>query len=187
MLERLEQQLWPEGERRETWMVVDGARDRRIFGMLVDSYLEYACLYGSAVAPELEVVAPHLVRLDYQDRYSRRLLENGWGLSWGVFLKSNTGMDRLLRHLRRLLKVRDQRGKTLMFRYYDPRVLRAYLPTCTAEELRAVFGPIECIWTEHEDPGTLLEFRVDHGRLNRVERSLVAPVQTTERMRSGAG
>jgi hypothetical protein len=30
----------------------------------------------------------------------------------------------------------------LLFRYYDPRVLRVYLPSCRPSELETVFGPV---------------------------------------------
>jgi hypothetical protein len=30
----------------------------------------------------------------------------------------------------------------MYFRFYDPRVLQAFLPTCTAEQLNGFFGPI---------------------------------------------
>jgi hypothetical protein len=46
----------------------------------------------------------------------------------------------------------------MVFRYYDPRVLRVYLPTCVTVELRTVFGPIECFWMEGESPEKMLEF-----------------------------
>jgi hypothetical protein len=57
------------------------------------------------------------------------------------------------------LVVRDSSGNRLVFRYYDPRVLRVYLPTCVTAELRTVFGPIEGFWTESESPEKMLEFR----------------------------
>ena len=59
----------------------------------------------------------------------------------------------------------DEAGRKLVFRYYDPRVLRAYLPTCFADELKTVYGGIECFYTESEDPNQLLEFRLDRGKL----------------------
>jgi hypothetical protein len=62
--------------------------------------------------------------------------------------------------------VHDPKGQSLVFRYYDPRVLRVYLPTCTREELRTVFGPIECFWTEAESSDTLLEFGFDQASLS---------------------
>jgi hypothetical protein len=55
--------------------------------------------------------------------------------------------------------VYDEEGSSLYFRYYDPRVLRAYLPTCNAEELGNVFGPIEFFMSEQEDPGSVSRFR----------------------------
>ena len=176
-LSRIEDRLWPDGARRDIWMILDGARDRRIFGMLLDSYLEHSCLYSGTLAPELELAAPYLVQLDYQDRYTRRLLEQAWGNSWGVFLKCQSSLDKLRRHLRGFLVAHDPRGRRLVFRYYDPRVLRVYLPTCTAEEIQTVYGPIECFWTEGESPQELLEFRRT-GRGIMQERVLLAPART---------
>lgn len=51
-------------------------------------------------------------------------------------------METLRRHFRRLLHVRSEDGEKLYFRYYDPRVLRLYLPSCTSVELKEVFGPV---------------------------------------------
>ena len=57
----------------------------------------------------------------------------------------------------------------MLFRYYDPRVLRAYLPTCDESELRAVFGPIRAFWMEARDSGVMLEYRFDGRGLRVVE------------------
>jgi hypothetical protein len=165
----IKERLWPRGSGREVWMIVDGARDRRVFGALLDSYLTYECLYHGDIAPELEVVAPYLVQLEYDDRYSQQLIERAWGNSWGVFLKSGASITTLRRHLRKLLSVRGPKGEILLFRYYDPRVLRVYLPTCRPDELETVFGPIDRFWLEDDSPETILEFRVDRGKLLRTE------------------
>jgi Domain of unknown function (DUF4123) len=168
-LSHIKEQLWPRGGGREVWMIVDGARDRRIFGTLLDSYLNYSCLYHGELAPELELAAPYLVQLEYDDRYSLQLIERAWGKSWGVFLKCSASMESLRRHLRRFLSVRSPEGEILLFRYYDPRVLRVYLPTCRPDELQIVFGSIDRFWTEDENPETMLEFKVDQGKLLRRE------------------
>lgn len=164
-LARMEQILWPDGPRQKIWMILDGARTIEIFRMLIACHLEYACLYSGKLAPELEIAAPYLVQLDYEYRDTRRLLRRAWGNSWGVFFKSETSLKKLARHLREFLIVRDEAGRRLVFRYYDPRVLRIYLPTCNATELRMVYGPIECFWTEAEQPCNLLEFRMRSGVL----------------------
>ena len=161
----MEEILWPDGPRQQVWMIVDGARTIEIFRMLIDCHLEYACLYSGKLAPELEIAAPYLVQLDYDYRDTRRLLRRAWGNHWGVFLKSETSLKKLARHLREFLIVRDERGKRLVFRYYDPRVLRVYLPTCNAAELHMLYGPIECFWTEADTSDHLLEFRMRSGVL----------------------
>ncbi len=163
-LSRLESALWPNGAARDIWMILDGARDRRIFTALLDSSAEHACLYSGSLSHELEAAAPHLLQLEFEDKFTRRLLERAWGNHWGILLKSDAGLAKLRRHLRGFLVARDWKGKPFLFRYYDPRVLRVYLPTCNTEELRTVFGPIECFWTEGESAGELLAFRLDPQR-----------------------
>jgi Domain of unknown function (DUF4123) len=172
---RLEMQLWPKGYRRDVWMVVDSARDRQIFGMLLESHLEHVCLYSGVIPAALEAVAPYLVQLEHEDRRCRRFLEQAWGNSWGIFLKCDTTRDRLRRHLRGFLKVRDQAGNLLLFRYYDPRVLRTYLPSCSNDELRTFFGPIQRFTAEGETGKTTLEFGFDGSKLVQRELSLDHP------------
>ena len=55
-----------------------------------------------------------------------------------------------MRHFRQFLRVRDEAGREFFFRFYDPRVLRVYLPTCNSEELRTFFGPVELFSMEGE-------------------------------------
>lgn len=64
------------------------------------------------------------------------LLMKGWGQSIGYFIGSRAEPAELLTHLRKFLFV-DLPGKErrAYFRFYDPRVMRAYLPTCTPEQL----------------------------------------------------
>lgn len=174
LLQRMQDYLWPRGTGADIWAIVDGARDRYIYWFLLNSNSTHSCLYArphiqnlsdSLKTQKLLEVAPYLIRLYPEDGLTRRLIEEGWGSSWGVFLKCDAGIDRLRRHLRSFLRVRDTSGKLMLFRYYDPRVLRTYLPTCTADELRTVFGPIECFWTETADPGTMLRFAVTGTKL----------------------
>jgi hypothetical protein len=61
--------------------------------------------------------------------------------------------------------VRTEDGTRLIFRYYDPRVLRVYLPTCRPAELETFFGPIDAFLTEGEGSGEMVEFRREQNRL----------------------
>ncbi len=162
---RIQDALWPRGSGADVWAVLDGARDRRVSFNILNSYQNSSCLYAGNLPAELERVAPYLVQLDYNDRFTEQLIEEGWGNSWGIFLKSDISMSKLRRHLRSLLMVHDHASKRLLFRYYDPRVLRVYLPTCFSDELQTVFGPIQNIWVENAENDDLLEFRVEKGKL----------------------
>ena len=158
--------LWPAGEHNppSVWALLDLARDRRIYAVLFESRIEFLCLYTGRLPRQLELVAPHMVELLPGHRLVNQLLDEGWGRSWGVFVKIQDP-TRLRHHLRRLLKVRDEAGQTLLFRFYDPRVLRVYLPTCRPDELAEVFGPVASYLTEGEGGATLTEFRFDGSRL----------------------
>ena len=54
--------------------------------------------------------------------------------------------------------VQGPEGENLYFRYYDPRVLRIYLPTCNQEEMATLFGPVTAYLLEDKDPDLLLRF-----------------------------
>jgi hypothetical protein len=164
-LARIEEILWHDGPRQNIWMIVDGARTIEVFRFLLQCHLEYVCLYSGPLTPDLEMAAPYLVQLDHGYRDTHRLIRQAWGNSWGVFLRSGTSLKKLRRHLREFLLVRDTKGTRMVFRYYDPRVLRAYLPTCVRSELRTVFGPIELFWTEGDDTAEIMEFGFGSGEL----------------------
>ena len=159
---RLMEELWRSDPRTPaalSYAVVDGARDGRIYPRVRDHHLTHACLFSGKLAPELVQAAPYLVPL-VRAASTRELLELGWGASWGILAASNVGLEELRRHFRTMLRVEDEAGKRYLFRFYDPRVLRVYLPTCTSRELRAFFGPIERFLVESDKPTRLLSYSI---------------------------
>ena len=173
--EQIIQALWPEGAKSKlsVWGVLDCARDPQIYIALLESKLEFRCLYSGRLPRELEMVAPHLVELFPTNRLFSRWLDEGWGQSWGVMLKIGDAAN-LRHHLRKFLKVRDEDGRSLVFRYYDARVLRAYLPTCLPDELTTFYGPINAYALEAPDGDGLIEYQLVGQRLR--EKRSVAQV-----------
>jgi hypothetical protein len=104
----------------------------------------------------MQEVAPYLVALKNGDPFTQWILANGFGSHWGIVLRSRHAMSRLARHFRQLLFVRDPEGELLYFRYYDPRVLRIYLPTCAGEDIWQWFDLVNCYLVEGAEPRTLL-------------------------------
>jgi hypothetical protein len=62
----------------------------------------------------------------------------------------------MARHFRRLVRVVDEAGTVMLFRFYDPRVLRAFIPTCTAEQRAELFGPARRLVMEGPDGAALV-------------------------------
>ena len=57
------------------------------------------------------------------------------------------------------------RYENLYFRYYDPRVLRIYLPACNKEELATIFGPVRRYVLEGEEKEMVIEYQAAGGEL----------------------
>src|SRR5215471_10933535 len=131
--------------------VLDSAREPCIPVELRRKGAEFSSLYRGEPEESLSSVAPYLARVDPQCELMRWLLTNGWGNSWGIFLVSSASLEALRRHFRRFLLVRDGAGNELYFRFYDPRVLRTFLPTCTGAETKRFFGPVGIYLTEAEN------------------------------------
>jgi hypothetical protein len=74
---------------------------------------------------------------------------------------SSAPFEELHRHLRRLLRVRDDTGRRLLFRYYDPIVLAAFLPSCTTGELAQLYGPIDTFLVEDGASPAIRQYRFD--------------------------
>jgi hypothetical protein len=58
--------------------------------------------------------------------------------------------------LRRFLIVKTENGQRLLFRFYDLRVLRTFLPTCDSGQRKEFFGPIQSFVAESEDADSVV-------------------------------
>src|SRR4051794_8102089 len=139
-----------------TFVVLDGASVPELLDQLYRLRPDYECLYRGELKPDMAEVAPYLVKLAPGAEFTEWVCENGWGNHWGIFVNTRASLRELHRHLRTLLIVHDSAGKPLYFRFYDPRVLRVFLPTCNAEELKQLFGPVDSFVMEAESPETAM-------------------------------
>jgi hypothetical protein len=168
MIESLSDYLFaadPGREEMNVFAVLDGAAIPNLLSSLYQHEPEYLCLYRGELKPDLAEVAPYLVRLEPGSEFATWVMAKGWGNHWGIFLTTQADIRALRRHLRKFLIVYNPEHKPVYFRYYDPRVLRLYLPTCNAEELATVFGPVESYLLEDENPQTVLRLRNVSGSL----------------------
>jgi hypothetical protein len=85
-------------------------------------------------------------------------LKQGWGAHWGVFVSTSADLRALRDHFREFHKVELPDQRTVIFRYYDPRVLRIFLPVCNQSELAVFFGPVQNFIVEGEQPDKAVRF-----------------------------
>ncbi len=172
---KLSDLLWPESmnSRTDVYALLDGARDARVYAYVQASYLDKFCLYAGDLPQELAAAAPWLVRLEQGNDWTQRIIADGWENSWGVFLRTETSSRELRKHFRKFLRVRDPGGRILIFRYYDPRILRLYLPTCTPSELTTFFGPVQQFLVEDSAGSGAMEFALEGNKLRQTPLLLI--------------
>lgn len=163
LLDTLTKALFADPE-AQVYAVLDGAAIPGLLAKAQECQIEPVCLYRGDLSPELATAAPYQVTLLRGSPFTNWLIQEGWSRHWGIFAISRADWRPLREHLCSLTQVYDPDYQPIYFRYYDPRVLRVYLPTCDAGELRTVFGPITRLLCEDEE-GRLLRFWVSGGEL----------------------
>jgi pSer/pThr/pTyr-binding forkhead associated (FHA) protein len=144
------------------YAVLDAAREPTVIARLKASGEEHASLYDGEQGEELSAFGPWLVKLPPDKPLLEQLVRDGWGKSWGVYLTCRLPFKEVRRHLRQFLLAKLPDGRQVCFRYYDPRVLRTYFPTCTAAEAAAFVGPIDRYLVESADDAELSEFAANY-------------------------
>lgn len=155
----LPRQLFAE-TKLSAYAVLDGAANPDLIDHLYDGERpEFACLFRGELEPDMAECAPYLVRLEQGTPFAQWVIDHCLGNHWGIFALSKAGFPELLRHFRKHNMVYDgDSNRPGYFRYYDPRVLRAFLPTCDAEKLADLFGPVEAFFAEAEDGASHIRF-----------------------------
>lgn len=161
--ENLENLLFKENVR--IYALLDGASvpdlPTKLFEMKPPRY----CLFSGELEPDMQEVAPYLVRLYPRTPFTNWLLEECWGKHWGIFAHSRKTLKEMRKHFRALVSVYDEKGNPLIFRYYDPRVIGKFLPTCNPAEIKTFFGDVSSYFAESKDGEKMLKFENLDGNL----------------------
>jgi len=131
--------------------LVDGAQDLSMAILAREACgQEIRTLFQGKNAENLAYVAPYLFPVDLDSLYLQYWTE-AIGENVGILLTSDAGFDAVHAHLRDIFIAQDEDGQEYFFRYYDPRVFRTYLPTCTVDEVQQFFGPITAFIVEDKE------------------------------------
>jgi len=142
-------------EESNVYAVLDGASVPDIIQNLAKYKAESICLYRGELDPELAQTAPYLVHLTADSELTDWVL-SGIGHHWGIFAISKANIKDMRKHFRTFLMVYDLDDEPVYFRYYDPRVLRKFLPACNKDEKQDLFGLVDKYFVENEAGKELL-------------------------------
>jgi hypothetical protein len=161
--EDLEKILFNENTR--VFAVLDGASVPDLRMRLYEMRPAHYCLFRGELAPDVAEVAPYLVHLAPGTPFTDWVLSDSFGRHWGIFAQSLHSIKEMRRHLRALTTVYNEDGNPMIFRFYDPRVLQNYLPTCNGGELKSFFGKIDAFFAENVKDQSLVSFRLENEQL----------------------
>lgn len=162
-LEAIKQRLFE--NRTRLYCILDGVLvpdlPNRLYAGQVPSY----CLLTGDLPPDLVYAAPYLAYLSPDSKFADWVLSESIGKHWGIFVHSRRSIIEMRRHFTALTQAYDERGNPIKFRYYDPRVLKKFLPTCNGGELKMLFGEADAIFTEDDRGDGIIRYRIADGKL----------------------
>lgn len=163
------------------YLLLDAARMGEYMDDVQAFNKAYECLYRLKEDDMLASVAPFLFSIN--EPLKEYYFDKGWGDSWGLIVGANYPFEEVYKHFRKFLMVKTEDGEELYFRFYDPRVLRIFLPTCDAGQLKELFGAVDYFLVEDDDKANALKFSLQNGRLQTdsltFEQVLANTIQTT--------
>ena len=138
------------------YALVDAARSDQVLPRLASGQSDYQSLFVGTEKEPLFSAGPFLVSPGGDRALLKWLATEAWGESMVLFITSQAPCDQLLHHLQSLLKAITEENDERFFRYYDPRVLRNYLPNCDSDSGWRFMGPVARLMVEAEEGGRLL-------------------------------
>jgi hypothetical protein len=144
------------------YAVLDGAKDAEIVPWVHAQAARHESLFSGKSAELMVDHAPYLLELTRRADVQKDLLARAGGKSWGIFVQSEGEFEALRSQLRRLTMVELPGGDVVLFRFYDPRVLRTFLPTCDAAQAAWVFAGVGMYLVESAEG--LAVFSIPRGR-----------------------
>lgn len=137
------------------YAVLDACDEPRVPVKIRELGKAAASLYQGKAQEELWAIAPYIVHADAP--LVDWLAASLWTSPWGIFVNASVDLATLRTHLRRFLFVDAPDAESWYFRFYDPRVLQRFLPTCSAGQLSDFFGPASAFgWVDLDTYGVTL-------------------------------
>jgi hypothetical protein len=164
IIENLTKELFNEDKEDNLYAIVDSAVDKMIDGHFEsDDAIRYILYKDEEDKRDLELRAPHLVVLNKNDEFTKRVLSEGYGNNWGCFIKSSESIEVLVEHFCNYTKVYSEaHEQDVYIRFYDPRAINKYFSILQQEEGKEFFSKVEAVYVEKvEEAETLLKYSLN--------------------------
>ena len=156
----LQEQLF-KSRQNDVYAVIDGVSLPGLLAKLEEHEPKNTCLFRGELPFDLAEAAPYLVKLEKENKFSNWLLSENIEKPCCIYAKTTVKDDfiQFRKHFRSFLRVESPEGKSLLFRYYDPRVLKTYLPICTDEDNDILFKDIDSYLLFNKGDKSLQSFK----------------------------
>ena len=135
------------------YLLLDGAQIEDLMQTLyqLEPAPEFHRLYEGTRYAELADAGPILIVTD-QDSLLCQHFKKHWHTTSGVTLISRAPAEELVQHLSSLVHASVGGGVSLLFRYYDPRILYLWLTDMSDGQRNSALGPVEHfqIWSSDD-------------------------------------
>ncbi|MFH1897553.1 MAG: DUF4123 domain-containing protein [Candidatus Desantisbacteria bacterium] len=138
--------------------ILDTAISSDMLSELRTEKITYVSLFEEKTGDLLQDVVPYLIQCPQESKFTKWLISTGWKQNWGIFFVSESSIEELRQHFRHFLLTEDEDGIQYYFRFYDPRVLRVFLPTCNKNEVKQFFGHVKQFFIEGKKQNEILIF-----------------------------
>jgi hypothetical protein len=147
------------------YILLDGAKVGVDLKIAKETGFAFRSLFEGHASKDLQDVAPYLFEYRQSGKIGDWYLDRGFGRDAGVLFYSRERFEGCYRHFKQLRFVKIENGKELFFRFYDPRVLSVFLPTCDKKQIIEFFGPVDYFLVEDSRQDTVVQFWHQNGIL----------------------
>ncbi len=137
--------------------VVDGAAFPNILAILSELNCPHLCIHRGELIFEEALTAAYLIPVEPDSAVLTWFLKT-WGQHCGFLMTADCNLSTLRNHFRQFLVVYDERGQPMKFRFYDPRVIRAFFNICSQQQYQLLFGPVDQFLVESVSGKQLVRF-----------------------------
>jgi len=153
-----------EKEGCQLYGIIDSARNEDVFRHLITGNVRYRSLFEGTMDEQSYGVSGFLVECKKESLLFQWMTTEAWGDSCCIFFTSKADFDNLFKHFQQFNRVYLEDDRVVLFRYYDPRVLRVYLPTCGRREIDLFFGEVFAFFSEGENNDEIIFHRKNNNQ-----------------------